>query len=375
MNVRPAWTLVVLTASVVAGPGASRALAQPLTYRTPNLGGTWITSPWNLNFAFNHRFRVIGDDADIGDIVDEGVVDNAPTFDLSLGLWSPLMAGVKYGTKPAIINGNRTNEWFPYIKLAPVRDPTWSLSFLGGYNTQAESADGEVAAQLAVGRFEFLGAARGFSDALHTGEAGLALAGGVGFHLTNYLTLAADLGGLVAGPDTTAAWSAGLQIAIPYTPHTFSLQVSNSAGTTLQEASFGGIEVGGGTLTWGFEFTVPFSGFARWGAIFDRKRPEEASPAGAVGPARVVEVEIRDFRFGPDTIRVEVGSVVRWVNRDPVGHTSTADGGAWGSPLIGPGETYTARLEVEGTFAYHCIPHPFMRGAIIVEPRRQSGEP
>jgi amicyanin len=370
MQIGQMGAVVLLAATMLVPDDMS---AQPLTYRTPNIQGTWVTSPWNLNFAFNHRFRIVGNDADITDIVDEGIVDNAPTFNLALGLWSPFMAGVQYGSNPAIRNENSSNEWFPYLKVAPWRYPGWSVSFLGGYNSQAESVDGEVGAQLSWGRFEFLGAVRGFSDALKSGEAGLALAGGLGFRLTNFLSLAGDYSRFAAGPDTTGAWSAGLQMAIPFTPHTFSLQVSNSAGTTPQEASFGGIEAFGGDLTWGFEFTVPFSGFARWNRIFDpvtdddRKRTEAAPE-----PQRVVEIEIRQFRFETDTVRVTAGTTVRWVNRDPLAHTSTAENGEWGSPLIGPGETFTVRFDEDGTYPYYCTPHPFMRGAIIVEPRGTS---
>jgi len=365
-DLRKAQLAVLITAAWL--PAA--AMAQPLTHRTPNVEGTWVTSPWNLHFQFNHRFRVFGEDVDVLDLGDDASLENSPTFTLSLGLWSPVMAGVKYTSAPAIRNGDRANEWFPYVKAAPVRGPDWSLSVLGGFNTQAESFDGELSGQASVGRFELLGAVRGFTDALHRDEAGLALAGGVGVRLTDFLVLAGDFADLVVGPVADAAWSAGLQLAIPFTPHTFSLQVSNAAATTLQEASFGGLNIAGeNELGWGFEFTVPFSGFARWGRIFDSGGPTEGSEVAGrpQEPARVVEIEIREFRFRPDTVRIAPGTAVRWVNRDAVAHTSTADDGAWESPLIGPGETYTRRFESAGSFDYHCTPHPFMRGVIIVE--------
>lgn len=342
-------------------------VAQPLTYRTPNLEGTWVTSSWNLHFQFNHRFRVFGEDADVTDIFDDAIIDNSPTFTLSLGLWSPVMAGVQYASAPAIRNPDVSNEWFPYVKVAPWREGRWSVSALAGYNTQAESADGELAAQVGVDRFELIGAVRGFSDALHTDESGVALAGGLGIRLTNYLMLAGDVSGFVAGPDTGVAFSAGLQLAIPFTPHTFSLQVSNAAATTLQESSFDGIGAAGGNLTWGFEFTVPFSGFARWSNIFDRGRDREPAAPG-VEPARVVEIDIRQFSFEGDTVRVPAGAAVRWVNRDPVAHNTAAEDLTWSSPLIGPGETYTTRLTEPGVYPYFCPLHPFMRSVIVVEP-------
>lgn len=354
---------VAVAVMVIATP----LTAQPLTHRTPNIQGTWVTSPWNLNFTFNHRFRVSR--GDVTDLIDEGVLDNSATFNLILGLWSPAMAGVMYATNPVIPNESSSNEWFPYVKIAPLRTPDWSVSLLGGWNSQAESVDGVLAAQASITRYvELLAEARGFSNALNQDEAGLALAGGLLIHVSNFLALGGDFGGFVAGPDPEAAWSAGLQMSLPFTPHTFSLQVSNAAATTPQEASFGGIEVLGGDLTWGFEFTVPFSGFARWGRLFDPVEDDDAAAAeGPVEPRRVVEIEIREFRFSADTVRVPVNATVRWVNRDGVAHTSTADEGEWESPLIGPGETYTFRFRNAGTFPYHCTPHPFMRGVIIVE--------
>jgi plastocyanin len=81
----------------------------------------------------------------------------------------------------------------------------------------------------------------------------------------------------------------------------------------------------------------------------------------------VVEVEIKDFSFSSDTLRIEPGTSVRWVNRDQVGHTSTADGGEWESPLLGPGESFVQRFAEEGSYPYYCTPHPFMRGVVIVE--------
>jgi hypothetical protein len=72
--------------------GTPAANAQPLTHRTPNMEGTWVTAPWNLHFQFKHRFRVTGDDSDVIDLFDDGLLDNSPTFSLSLRL--PFMRGV-----------------------------------------------------------------------------------------------------------------------------------------------------------------------------------------------------------------------------------------------------------------------------------------
>lgn len=81
-------------------------------------------------------------------------------------------------------------------------------------------------------------------------------------------------------------------------------------------------------------------------------------------------VFIRDFGFHPATVRVKRGSRVTWVNCEQtsgLSHTTTADAGAWRSPLIQPATAFTNVADAVGTFSYHCEPHPFMTGTVIVE--------
>jgi plastocyanin len=102
------------------------------------------------------------------------------------------------------------------------------------------------------------------------------------------------------------------------------------------------------------------------------------NPSGAAEcsvPVSVIDsmhfvVAIRDFTFRPDSISVPPGATVTWVNcetppQEP--HTTTADGGAWDSPELNPGERFSHTFPVQGTFAYHCTPHGFMLGKVIVE--------
>jgi plastocyanin len=90
-------------------------------------------------------------------------------------------------------------------------------------------------------------------------------------------------------------------------------------------------------------------------------------PSEAVGSTIVI---IRDFAFSPAQVRVPVGGKVTWVNCGAPGsdaHTSTADAGAWSSPLLAPGETYTREFAAAGALPYHCEPHPGMTGTVTVE--------
>jgi plastocyanin len=89
-------------------------------------------------------------------------------------------------------------------------------------------------------------------------------------------------------------------------------------------------------------------------------------PIGEGIPGSTVVV-IRGFAFGPTEVRVRAGERVTWINCDGDSHTSTADEGAWSSPLLEPGDAYTQTFPEPGEFPYHCEPHPFMTGQVIVE--------
>lgn len=78
-------------------------------------------------------------------------------------------------------------------------------------------------------------------------------------------------------------------------------------------------------------------------------------------------VRIRGFAFEGGEIRVGRGTRVTWVNCDSEPHTSTADAGTWRSGLLGPDATYSRTFDEAGRFPYHCEPHPFMTGTVVVE--------
>ena len=78
-------------------------------------------------------------------------------------------------------------------------------------------------------------------------------------------------------------------------------------------------------------------------------------------------VVIQSFVFQPFEVRVRAGERVTWLNCDQEPHTSTADNGEWASPLLGTGDGFTQTFATAGQFDYHCEPHPFMTGRVIVE--------
>jgi plastocyanin len=76
---------------------------------------------------------------------------------------------------------------------------------------------------------------------------------------------------------------------------------------------------------------------------------------------------IRRFTFGPGDLSVRAGDKVTWINCDEDSHTSTADAGQWASPLLAPGDVFTQTFPTPGEFTYHCEPHPFMTGRVVVQ--------
>lgn len=98
--------------------------------------------------------------------------------------------------------------------------------------------------------------------------------------------------------------------------------------------------------------------------------PSGGRPSGGAGSgagAGAGSVAIRDLAFSPAVLRVPVGTNVRWTNRGEALHNVVStDGGPLGSGFLGTGDTYRARLDRAGEFAYRCELHPAMTGRVVV---------
>ena len=81
-------------------------------------------------------------------------------------------------------------------------------------------------------------------------------------------------------------------------------------------------------------------------------------------------VAIRNFAFQPEVVHITAGTTITWVNCEPEGvdpHTSTSESGVWNSGDLPPGTIFSHTFDEAGRFEYLCVPHPFMRGVIVVE--------
>lgn len=71
--------------------------------------------------------------------------------------------------------------------------------------------------------------------------------------------------------------------------------------------------------------------------------------------------------FAPVNLTIKKGDQVRWTNNDSnIAHTATSDNGQFDSGTLQPGQSYTRTFDTVGTYAYHCTPHPNMKGTVTV---------
>jgi len=109
--------------------------------------------------------------------------------------------------------------------------------------------------------------------------------------------------------------------------------------------------------------------------------PAEMLPqvSTSVRPVAVFNMRIGDNAFEPHSIRVPVGSTLRWVNYGRHVHTvsSNDDFWDWDSGDLPPGRAFSVTFDQPGTYRYHCKHHPGMEGTIIVgsgvAPPRENG--
>jgi plastocyanin len=67
----------------------------------------------------------------------------------------------------------------------------------------------------------------------------------------------------------------------------------------------------------------------------------------------------------PDLIAA-AGQTILWTNIGGQTHTITADDASFDSGNIDPGGTFSFSPTNPGTYAYHCTPHPWMKGTLTV---------
>lgn len=281
----PIQALVIGALILVVPAGAS---AQSLLDRPPNISGDWTGAPGTLYFHFIHRFSTSS--------APERKVSNVPTFLLGAGLPFRLLAGVNYSTNSSLAP-RFPNEWELFARWHPISEDNGAPLDVGGqvgYNNAAEGLDGEVSIARRFGPARLIGVARALSDPFESGNVRYAFGGGGTVRLGTYVALAGDVSTFTNRDSSErVAWSAGLHLAIPLSPHTFSLQVTNTLVSTLQ-----GISRGTEGRRYGFEFTIPLT-LRRYFGRRAEQSPGDSVPAAAAPDSTAASVS-------PDSIAVAV---------------------------------------------------------------------
>jgi plastocyanin len=93
-----------------------------------------------------------------------------------------------------------------------------------------------------------------------------------------------------------------------------------------------------------------------------------AQPQGAEErPApRTHTVVIEGMRFRPDTLTINAGDSVIWVNRDIVPHSATSAAASFDSGVIAADQEWRLTIEHRGDFEYICSFHPTMKATLHV---------
>jgi plastocyanin len=98
--------------------------------------------------------------------------------------------------------------------------------------------------------------------------------------------------------------------------------------------------------------------------------PKYAVPApSAPVQSGTVRIAYRNITIAPDTLRVRVGSTIKWTNYDPVEANVTSEGGpeTFASKDFGEGGTFQITVTKPGVIHYESTLHPVsMNGTIEV---------
>jgi plastocyanin len=98
--------------------------------------------------------------------------------------------------------------------------------------------------------------------------------------------------------------------------------------------------------------------------------PKYASPStSAPVQSGTVQIAYRNIAIAPDTLKVKVGSTIKWTNFDSVAHNVTSENGPqkFASKDFSENGTYELKVNKPGVIHYECTIHPAsMNGTIEV---------
>jgi plastocyanin len=81
----------------------------------------------------------------------------------------------------------------------------------------------------------------------------------------------------------------------------------------------------------------------------------------------VAQLNIDNFKFGPEKLTVAKGTKVTWTNEDDIPHSIVVTAIGVRSKPLDTDKTFTYQFDKTGTFSYICGLHPFMHGQVVVK--------
>jgi plastocyanin len=340
--------------SLVVAVAPAAAAGQSALEQTTGLPHLWTGVPWSLEMTTGSLLGRSTHGATTGLAAD-------PSVRAALALPGRLVAEVRYAPQPTEIGGRDEVEGsLRASALGADRGHAFDLGFEGRVSTGSEL----TAASAMAGRW--LGPVRlaAMAGAIAGDERVRPVLGaGALWHPAPGrlpIAVAADaVAPLRLDDGESVAWTAGIQLGVSFTPHTVSVFATNG-GTSLVGRMAGTDQV---------RLGIGLTGHVPVGRFLGRYVEREVSRGAVleeVDAEPVVVVAIREYRYAPTRIEIDAGTAVEWINDDRMVHTASADNGTWGSGGLQQGESWRAVFTTPGIYPYHCGPHPYMRGVVVV---------
>lgn len=83
-------------------------------------------------------------------------------------------------------------------------------------------------------------------------------------------------------------------------------------------------------------------------------------------------VKIQNLKYSNPEVKIKAGESVTWTNLEVMPHNVHFVAGRIGADkdlmgaMLTKDQSFTVRFNQPGTYEYHCTPHPFMRGKVVV---------
>jgi len=83
--------------------------------------------------------------------------------------------------------------------------------------------------------------------------------------------------------------------------------------------------------------------------------------------AATIGIRITATAFSPKTVTINQGDSIKWTNADKVDHQLVANNGAFASPILKAGQSWSFTFSTAGRFNYHDALKPTLTGTINVK--------